>query len=103
MAEGYSYTGTGAGQLAIDLHNRKISAISTYFGAICDNIEICTNDISSSLVTCHDAGPNRTLIYSLNTINFEINAFFGDFYNYYNWDCLNNFGITYFLMGERSF
>ena len=91
---------SGSTSLTINLEHRKICTIRTFFGVICDLMEICTSDEKSlSQLNCFFIGSNNTLYYFLDTFNFEITSFFGDYYNYYGWYCLSNLGMNYLNSG----
>jgi hypothetical protein len=110
------YDGSDANYFTIDLNLKKIYAINSWCGWICDRIQICVVDLISAERTCFDAG-NRSLLTSLtgnkieeNTnidenqhvanINIDeehcITTFYGEYADYYGNHCVRNLGIKYF-------
>ena len=97
--------------LNIDLNLKKIYAINSWCGWICDRIEICTVDLITAKRVCFDAG-NRSLLTPLtvtkvddtdhdphvdntNTEDYCVSGFYGEYADYYG-NCVRKFGIKYF-------
>lgn len=109
------YEGHELDYLSIDLNLKKIYSIDSWCGWICDRIQICTVDLITAERNCYDGG-NRSLHTSLtankieddasseknphvanvNTEDFCITEFFGEYADYYGNHCVRNLGIKYF-------